>query len=64
MLPRLVEAMSSLDIDTLFVVASCVTALLGAFLLFAYLQDRIAALALWGGAYLLGGLSGAIWRLG
>jgi diguanylate cyclase (GGDEF)-like protein len=64
MLPRIVEAMSSLDIDTLFVVASCVTALLGVFLLFAYLQDRIAALALWGGAYLLGGLSGAIWRLG
>jgi diguanylate cyclase (GGDEF)-like protein len=64
MLPRIVEAMSSLDIGTLFVVASCVTALLGVFLLFAYLQDRIAALALWGGAYLLGGFSGAIWRLG
>jgi diguanylate cyclase (GGDEF)-like protein len=64
MLPRLVEALSSLDIGTLFVVASCVAALLGVFLLFAYLQDRIAALALWGGAYLLGGLSGVIWRLG
>jgi diguanylate cyclase (GGDEF)-like protein len=64
MLPRLVEALSSLDIGTLFVVASCVTALLGVFLLFAFLQDRIAALALWGGAYLLGGFSGAIWRLG
>jgi diguanylate cyclase (GGDEF)-like protein len=64
MLPRIVEALSSLDVGTLFVVASCVTALLGVFLLVAYLQDRIAALAWWGGAYLLGGLSGAIWQLG
>jgi diguanylate cyclase (GGDEF)-like protein len=64
MLPHIIEALSSLDIGTLFVVASCVTSLLGVFLLFAYLQDRIAALALWGGAYLLGGLSGAIWQLG
>ena len=64
MLPRLVEALSSLDIGTLFVIASCVTSLLGVFLLFAYLQDRIPALALWGAAYLFGGLSGAIWRMG
>lgn len=64
MLPRLVEALSSLDIGTLFVIASCVTSLLGVFLLFAYLQDRIPALALWGAAYLIGGFSGAIWRMG
>jgi len=64
MLPRLVEALSSLDIGTLFVIASCVTSLLGVFLLFAYVQDRIPALALWGAAYLLGGFSGVIWRLG
>jgi diguanylate cyclase (GGDEF)-like protein len=56
--------LSSLDIGTLFVIASCVTSLLGVFLLFAYLQDRIPALALWGAAYLLGGFSGVIWRLG
>src|SRR5579864_6262234 len=64
MLPRLVEALSSLDIGTLFVIASCVTSLLGVFLLFAFVQDRIPALALWGVAYLFGGFSGAIWRLG
>jgi diguanylate cyclase (GGDEF)-like protein len=58
------EASSSLDIGTLFVIATCVTSLLGVFLLFAYLQDRVAALAWWGAAYLLGGSSGAIWRLG
>jgi diguanylate cyclase (GGDEF)-like protein len=55
---------SSLDIGTLFVIATSVTWLLGLFLLFAFLQDRIAALAWWGMAYLIGGLSGAIWRLG
>src|SRR5215472_6884883 len=64
MLPSLVEALSSLDIGTLFVIASCVTSLLGVFLLFAYVQDRIPALALWSAAYLLGGFSGVIWRLG
>lgn len=64
MLARLAEASTSLDIGTLFVIATCVTSLLGLFLLFAYLQDRIPALAWWGAAYLLGGASGAIWRLG
>jgi diguanylate cyclase (GGDEF)-like protein len=49
---------------TLFVIATCVTSLLGVFLLFAYLQDRVVALAWWGAAYLIGGASGAIWRLG
>jgi diguanylate cyclase (GGDEF)-like protein len=64
MFARLAEASTSLDIGTLFVIATCVTSLLGIFLLFAYLQDRIPALAWWGAAYLLGGASGAIWRLG
>jgi diguanylate cyclase (GGDEF)-like protein len=64
MLHRIIEASSTLDIGTLFVIASCVTSLLGVFLLFAYLQDRIAALAWWGGAYLVGASSGAIWLLG
>jgi len=64
MLSHIAEASSSLDVGTLFVIASCVTSLLGVFLLFAYLQDRIAALALWGAAYLVGSSSGAIWRLG
>src|ERR1700728_1254354 len=64
MLVQIAEASSSLDIGTLFVIATCVTSLLGVFLLFAYLQDRIVALAWWGSAYLIGGASGAIWRLG
>ncbi len=64
MLSRLAEASMSLDIGTLFVIAICVTSLLGLFLLFAWLQDRIQALAWWGLAYLIGGLSGVIWRLG
>jgi diguanylate cyclase (GGDEF)-like protein len=64
MFARLVEASTSLDVGTLFVIATCVTSLLGLFLLLAYLQDRIAALAWWGAAYLVGGASGVIWRLG
>jgi diguanylate cyclase (GGDEF)-like protein len=64
MFTRLAEASTSLDIGTLFVIATCVTALLGLFLLFAWAQERIAALAWWGLAYLLGGFSGALWGLG
>ena len=64
MLARLAEATTSLDIVTLFVIATCVTTLLGLFLLFAWMQDRIHALAWWGAAYLIGGCSGAIWCLG
>ncbi len=63
MFARLAEASTSLDIGTLFVIATCVTALLGVFLLFAWMQDRIQALAWWGIAYLIGGFSGALWRL-
>jgi diguanylate cyclase (GGDEF)-like protein len=64
MFARLTEASMSLDIGTLFVIAICVTSLLGLFLLFAWMQDRIEALAWWGAAYLIGGLSGVIWRTG
>jgi diguanylate cyclase (GGDEF)-like protein len=63
MFARLAEASTTLDIGTLFVIATCVAALLGLFLLFAWLQDRIAALAWWGVAYLIGGFSGLLWRL-
>ncbi|MGH7247563.1 MAG: GGDEF domain-containing protein [Pseudomonadota bacterium] len=63
MLARVADASISLDIGTLSVIAACVTSLLGFFLLFAYWQDRIAAVAWWGAAYLIGGLSGAIWQL-
>ncbi len=63
MFARLAEASTSLDIGTLFVTATCVTALLGLFLLFAWMQDRIEALAWWGVAYLIGGFSGVLWRL-
>jgi diguanylate cyclase (GGDEF)-like protein len=63
MFARLAEASTSLDIGTLFVTATCVTALLGLFLLFAWVQDRIEALAWWGVAYLIGGFSGVLWRL-
>jgi diguanylate cyclase (GGDEF)-like protein len=64
MFAHLSAAALSLDIGTLCVIATCVTALLGIFLLFAWMQDRIQALAWWGAAYLLGGFSGALWRLG
>jgi diguanylate cyclase (GGDEF)-like protein len=64
MFASLAEAAMSLDIGTLFVITICVTSLLGLFLLFAWLQDGITALAWWGLAYLIGGLSGVLWRLG
>ena len=50
-----------LDVTTLFNVATCLTALLGVFLLFAWSQDRIRALAWWGAAYLIGGFAAALW---
>ncbi len=50
-----------LDVTTLFVVAACVTALLGALLLFAWAKNRIPALAWWGAAYLIGVLSIIAW---
>ncbi|MPZ40351.1 MAG: diguanylate cyclase [Rhizobiales bacterium] len=53
----------ALDFTTLFVVAICVTGLLGLLLLFAWTQDRVQALAWWGTAYLVGGGSVAIWSI-
>lgn len=58
------EASVSLDFGTLFIIATCVTTLLGLFLLFAWTQERIRALTWWGVAYLIGGASGALWRFG
>ena len=52
-----------LDFTTLFVVAICVTGLLGLLLLFAWTQDRVRALAWWGTAYLVGGVSVVIWSI-
>ena len=57
------SAAFTLDITTLFVVAICVTGLLGLLLLFVWTQDRVRALAWWGTAYLVGGASVAIWSL-
>jgi len=58
------QASLSLDVGTLFVIAICVTLLLGLLLLLAWSQERIPALAWWGVAYLIGAFSGAIWRFG
>ncbi|MGP0091686.1 MAG: diguanylate cyclase [Xanthobacteraceae bacterium] len=53
-----------LDVSTLFVISTCVTAQLGLVLLFAWLQERhVRALAWWGLAYLIGGVSVAVWNL-
>jgi diguanylate cyclase (GGDEF)-like protein len=53
-----------LDVPTLFIVSIFVTTLLGLFLLFAWAQDRsIRALAWWGVAYLIGGVSVAAYTM-
>ncbi len=52
-----------LDVTTLFVVATCITALLGLFLLSTWAQERVRALAWWGTAYLIGGFSIAVWSV-
>jgi diguanylate cyclase (GGDEF)-like protein len=54
---------AALDIPTLFFVAVCLAALLGLFLIFAWLQERhTRALAWWGAAYLLGASSMTLWN--
>src|SRR5882724_6816136 len=58
-----VGAQIGLDVTTLFIIATCITALLGLLLLSAWAQERIRALAWWGCAYLLGGFSVAIWSV-
>lgn len=51
-----------LDLPTLFVVSTCITALLGLFLLYLWIQDRtIRALGWWAAAYLIGGFAVALW---
>jgi len=54
-------SMITLDTTTLFVVATCVMALLGLILVFAGKREGIRALGWWGAAYLVAGLSVAIW---
>ena len=53
----------ALDVTTLFITATCITALLGLLLLSAWAQERIRALAWWGTAYLIGGFSVALWSV-
>src|SRR5665811_2132997 len=54
--------LSPLDVPTLAFVAVCIAALLGLFLIFAWLQQRnVRALAWWGSAYLIGAASIALW---
>ena len=52
-----------LDLTTLFVIATCITALLGLLLLSTWSQERVKALAWWGSAYLIGGFSVAVWSV-
>ncbi len=61
MIEHAIASTISLDVTTLFVVTTCVTGLLGIFLLFAWTQDRISALAWWGAAYLLGSFAVGLW---
>src|SRR5919109_3474686 len=60
MLAPSANAPIALDVTTLFIIATCITALLGLLLLSAWAQERIRALAWWGTAYLVGGFSVAI----
>ena len=53
----------SLDISTLYLVATMVAAMLGTMLLFFGRQEGIPALKWWGTAYLLGAASVALWTL-
>ena len=53
----------SLDLSTLYLVATMVTAMLGAMLLIFGRQENIPALKWWGSAYLLGATSVALWAL-
>ncbi|CEG07830.1 putative diguanylate cyclase YcdT [Afipia felis] len=54
----------SLDISTLYLVATFVAAMLGALLMFFWRQEKIEALGWWGAAYLLGAASIALWIAG
>ena len=61
MLAHVADIAVSLDASTLIVVATCVTTLLGVFLLFVSKRDSVRALAWWGAAYIIGGFSVAMW---
>ena len=63
MLKTAANGMVALDVTTLFVVATGITALLGLLLLSAWMQERVRALGWWGAAYLVGGFSMAIWSV-
>ena len=54
----------SLDISTLYLVATLAAVMLGALLLFFWRQEKIAALGWWGAAYILGAASVALWTVG
>lgn len=55
-------ATRALDMPTLLFVSTCLTALLGLFLLLAWLHERnVRALAWWGAAYLIGSSSMGLW---
>jgi diguanylate cyclase (GGDEF)-like protein len=57
------SAASDFDLTTLFIVATCIMALLGLLFLSAWSQQRVKALAWWGSAYLIGGFSVAVWSV-
>ncbi len=54
----------TLDISTLYLVATLVAAMLGGLLLYFWRQEKIAALGWWGAAYLIGGAAVAGWTIG
>src|SRR4029078_5770421 len=54
----------TLDVSTLYLVATLVAAMLGALLLFFWRQEKIPALGWWGAAYLIGAGSIGTWTLG
>jgi diguanylate cyclase (GGDEF)-like protein len=64
MIDQAITTTIALDARTLFIVTGCVTALLGMLLLFAWRHDRVAALAWWGAAYLVGAFAVGLWAIG
>src|SRR5947209_20541976 len=63
MLAAVANAPIALDVTTVVIIGTCITALLGLFLLSTWAQERIRALAWWGTAYLIGGFSVAVWSV-
>jgi diguanylate cyclase (GGDEF)-like protein len=53
----------SFDTSTLYIVATMITAMLGAMLIFLGRQEKIPALKWWGTAYLMGSASVALWTI-